>query len=490
MSKTIPLSSIDAAWLGMEDPTNLMMVTGILTFDRPVSFVQFQQLLEVRWLKFDRFRMRVRESHVPLNPPYWEEDATFDLRSHLIRTALPSPGGKVALQELASRLLSTPLDFSKPLWQFHFIEEYEEGSAIVVRLHHCIADGMALMYLLLAMADFTADAPLHKGHKGNDKPVKKKRRKLLGGGINVIAQRAMKTVKATRSAAKFVKKERDAIFADRGHLLDIAITGAEGAVAVGRLLLRPPDPKTIYRGKLGVRKQGIWIDPIPLADIKIIKNATGTTVNDVLVTALAGGLRHYMIERGESVEGVNFRAAIPVNLRKPDEMEELGNKFGLVFLSLPIGIEDPLERLQEVHKRMDKLKDSPEAMASLGILAALGLSPKDMQAGMVSMVAAKATAVMTNVPGPPIPLYMAGGKIKSLMFWVPQAGRVSLGLSIISYAGEVMMGIVTDSGLITDPNKILDGFDTDYNYLFDLTRPRPENNIVSPVKPDSTDEEE
>ena len=477
MSKTIPLSSVDAAWLGMEDPTNLMMVTGVLTFDRPIDFAQFEQLIKVRFLKFERFRMRVRESHVPLNPPYWAEDTTFDLRSHLLRVALPTPGGKIALQELASNLLSTPLDFSKPLWQIHFVEEYEEGSAMVVRLHHCIADGMALMYILLSMADFTADAPLHKGNEMAVK--KKKRRRLLGGGISVIAQRAVKTVNLTRSTARFIKKERQAIFADRGHLLDIAMTGADGAIAVGRLLLRPPDPKTVYRGKLGVRKQGIWIDPIPLKDIKTIKNATGTTVNDVLVTALTGGLRHYMIERGESVEGVNFRAAIPVNLRKPDEMEDMGNKFGLVFLSLPIGIEDPLERLQEVHKRMAKLKDSAEATASLGILSALGLSPKEMQTGMVSMIAAKATAVMTNVPGPPIPLYMAGGKIKSLMFWVPQAGRVSLGLSIISYAGEVMMGIVTDSKLVTNPDKILDGFNTDYNYLLDLTRPRPENNIVS-----------
>ncbi len=474
MSKTIPLSSVDAAWLGMEDPTNLMMVTGILTFDRPVKFSQFQKLLEIRWLKFDRFRMRVRESHVPLNPPYWEEDTNFDIRSHLIRTALPKPGGKIALQELASTLLSTPLDFSKPLWQFHFIEEYEEGSAIVVRLHHCIADGMALMFLLLAMADFTADAPLLKGSDTSE-PKKKKRRKLLGGGISVIAQRASKTVKLTRSTAQFIKKERDAVLADRGHLLDIAMTGVDGAMAVGRLLLRPSDPKTIYRGKLGVRKQGLWIEPLPLADIKTIKNGTGTTVNDVLVTALTGGLRHYMLERGESVEGINFRAAIPVNLRKPDEMETLGNKFGLVFLSLPIGIEDPLERLQEVHKRMAKLKDSPEATASLGILSALGLSPKDVQAGMVGMVAAKATAVMTNVPGPPIPLYMAGGKIKSLMFWVPQAGRVSLGLSIISYAGKVMMGVVVDSNLITNPDKILDGFSIDYNYLLDITRPQSEN---------------
>lgn len=476
MSKTIPLSSVDSAWLGMEEPTNLMMVTGILTFDRPISFADFQKLLKVRWLKFDRFRMRVRESHVPFNPPYWEEDPTFDLRSHLIRTALPSPGGKLELQELASTLLSSPLDFSKPLWQFHFIEEYEEGSAIIARLHHCIADGMALMYLLLAMADFTADAPLHKG---NDKPVKKKRRRLLGGGISVIAQRAMKTASVTRSAARFIKKEGNAVLTDKSHLLDLVMGGADGAMAVGRLLLRPSDPNTIYRGKLGVQKRGIWIDPLSLKDVKIIKNATGTTVNDVLVTALTGGLRHYMITRGESVEGLNFRAAVPVNLRKPDEMEDLGNKFGLVFLSLPVGIEDPLERLQEVHKRMKKLKDSPEAMASLGILSALGSSPKDMQAGMVSMVAAKATAVMTNVPGPPIPLYMAGGKIKSLMFWVPQAGRVSLGLSIISYAGEVMMGILTDSGLITDPDKILDGFNQDYNYLLDLTRPRPENNIRS-----------
>jgi WS/DGAT/MGAT family acyltransferase len=217
-------------------------------------------------------------------------------------------------------------------------------------------------------------------------------------------------------------------------------------------------------------KKATWSRPLPLSDIKAIKNVTGGTVNDVLITAMTGGLRRYMLLRNEEVDGVDFRATVPVNLRTPEEMGELGNKFGLVYLKLPVYIEDVQERLQEVSRRMTALKNSSEAAVALGILSGIGMTPADVQQQLVNMFGAKATAVMTNVPGPPMPLYLAGAKITSIMFWVPQAGRVGLGISIMSYAGNVWLGVVTDAGLVPDPDQIIEGFYAEYEALRALAK--------------------
>ncbi|HEX6387272.1 MAG TPA: wax ester/triacylglycerol synthase domain-containing protein, partial [Anaerolineae bacterium] len=142
MSKTEPLSNVDAAWLGMEHPTNLMMVSGVLTFNEPLDFERLKAVIQHRLLNFERFRQRVVQSRIPLAPAYWETDPNFDLDAHVHRIALPAPGDKAALQDMVSDLTSTPLDFSKPLWQMHVIENYGSGCAVMTRLHHCIADGI------------------------------------------------------------------------------------------------------------------------------------------------------------------------------------------------------------------------------------------------------------------------------------------------------------------------------------------------------------
>jgi WS/DGAT/MGAT family acyltransferase len=191
--------------------------------------------------------------------------------------------------------------------------------------------------------------------------------------------------------------------------------------------------------------------------VKLVKNFLGGTVNDVLVTAISGGLRRYLVEQGDSTEGLEFRAAVPVNLRDESDGHTLGNKFGLVFLSLPIGIEEPLMRLTEVRRRMDELKNSSEAPVTLGVLGAMGLGTDAFRELVVRILEPKATVVLTNVPGPPIPLYLAGQQICEIMFWVPQAGRLGVGISILSYAGNVYLGIATDAGLVPDPGRILDG---------------------------------
>lgn len=463
--KVEPLTNVDAAWLGMEDPTNLMMVSGILTFDEPLNMDHLRAILRYRFLKFERFRQRVVQPKIPLAPPYWETDPNFDLDTHLHRVALPAPGDQAALQEMVSDLMSTPLDFSKPLWQMHIIENFGDGCVLMARLHHCIADGMALTAVLLALTDLSPDAPWPEP---DDNAAADKENGPFSGTLGALYKQTRSAARTARKlTGKVIQEGFEAIIAP-AKAVDLAIQGTDNALAFSRLVLRPPDPKTIFKGKLGVAKRATWSRPLPLKQIKAIKKVTDGTINDILVSALAGALRRYLISRDQPVDGITFRAMVPVNIRSNEEMAQLGNKFSLVFLPLPIGLGDPLDRLNFVRDHMNSLKKSPEIPVAFNILKGIGMSPQELQEAMVTMFGSKATAVLTNVPGPPIHLYFAGSKISGLMFWVPQSGRMSLGLSILSYAGQVSLGVAADASLIPDPETIIDGFYAEYEALLEL----------------------
>src|SRR5262249_37344464 len=240
---------------------------------------------------------------------------------------------------------------------------------------------------------------------------------------------------------------------------------AEGAFRLGRLVLLPPDPSTAFKGKLGRRKRAAWSEPIPLDGFKAIGKAFGATVNDVLVTTATGALRRYLEKRGEPIDGVAIRASVPVNLRPLEHAHKLGNSFGLVFLTLPIGIADPVQRLHAVKKEMDELKRSPEALVAYAVLNVMGLTPVEVERLGLRFFGSKASAVLTNVPGPREPLYLAGHKLDSVMFWVPQSGRLGLGISILSYNGGVMLGVATDAGLVPDPERIVAEFAREFKAL-------------------------
>lgn len=451
------MSPVDAAWLSMEEPTNLMMVNAVITFDEVLEQERVLAVLENRWLRYGRFKQRVAKSPLPLVRPYWETDPHFDVNRHVHRLALPEPGNKSALQDMVSDLMSQPVDFARPPWQFYIIENYGDGCAVMARIHHCVADGMALVSVLLAMTDFRPDAPLTA-----TEPVEAPGgRGWLGGMVRDLAG----TLSFARGTAGRAVREVNGAVRDGAKVRKLGETGAAVALSGGRLLLRPDDPRTPFKGALGVQKRAAWSVPLALSEVKAVKNALGGTVNDVLVTALAGGMRRYLIGRGHDVTDLEIRAAIPVNLRNESDNGQLGNKFGLVFLDLPINVPDPLLRLTEVRRRMDELKRSAEAPVTLGLLGAMGIGTDAFREFVVKTLEPKATVVMTNVPGPPIPLYLAGCKIKEMMFWVPQAGRLGMGASILSYAGEVFLGIATDAGLVPDPEAVIAGFYADFAYL-------------------------
>ena len=444
------MSNVDTAWWHMERPTNLMMITGVMTLAQPIEFEEMHRIYEQRLLRFDRFRQRVVDSRAPLGSPQWEFDPHFDIRAHLHRIALPAPGNQAALQDLVSDLMSQPLDYSKPLWSFHLVDNVGAGCAIVGRLHHCIADGIALVRVLLSLTDASPDAIWIYDESSDRHP---------SGLLSTLLRPAVSAARSTLRLTETVLNEGIETMLRPTRVLDAARLGTSGAARLAKIALYRPDPQTMFKGDLGVLKRAAWTEkPLSLVDVKVVGKTTGGTVNDVLLTAVSGALRRYLVEHDQPVDGLNIRALVPVNLRPLDKALELGNRFGLVFLSLPVGIEDQLDRLFELKKRMDEIKDSPEAVVALGVLHAMGMTPVEIEDLILRFFASKSTAVMTNVPGPRESLYFAGARVESIMAWVPQSGQLGLGVSIFSYAGNVWLGIATDEGLVPDPRRIIEHF--------------------------------
>jgi diacylglycerol O-acyltransferase len=434
MARLVPMSSVDAAWLGMEDPTNLMMVTGVLILDGKVDPRRLRTLLDKRLAPFGRFHQRVVRPRTRGGLPHWQDDLAFEIENHVSHVALPAPGGDKALTAFVSEQMSGPLDFTKPLWHVHLIDGYDGGSVVLARIHHSLADGIALVRVMLSLTDPTPTAP---AGRRSSKPSNH------AGPLDWLPG-------AASGAAKLLQ--------DPGRI-------AEGAYRLGRLVLLPPDPITAFKGELGRRKRAAWSKRVPLEDFKAIGKAFGATVNDVLVATTTGALRRYLAARGEDTKGLSIRASVPVNLRPLDEAHRLGNSFGLVFLTLPVGIVDPVRRLRAIKKEMDELKRSPEALVAFGVLNVMGFAPVEVERLGLRFFGSKATAVLTNVPGPREPLYLAGRQVDKVMFWVPQSGRLGLGISILSYAGGVMLGVATDEGLVSDPEKIVGAFEKEFQSL-------------------------
>ncbi len=466
-----PLSSVDYAWLRMDEPANLMVINGVLVFDRALAPEALRRVLEERFLTIPRFRRRVvfRRRGRPL----WQDDPDFDLDRHMVVEQLPQPAGQETLRDAISERLGAPLDPEHPLWCFHLLQGLEDGASVLMcRLHHCLGDGIALMLVLLSLTDLeAAGSPASPAADGRDGPRAAERsenpfRTLFGGGdpdmgrVRELAERVMP------EGMRLMLHPAEAFQRTSRWLKGVAMTGS-----LGRLALRWPDPRTLLKGRLKKGKRAAWSGPVPLADLKEIQGALGGTVNDVLLTAVAGGLRRYLEGRGQAVRHrLAFRAAVPVNLRPLHLMDRLGNQFGLVFLSLPVGIVEPAARLAAVRRRMRALRSSAEPLVTFGILKLLGLSPNLVQRAVVQLLAAKTTVVMTNVPGPCETLYLGDKPIRELFFWVPQAGKVGLGLSICSYAGQVRLGVGADAGLVPDPEGVVAGFEEEIEALRVLAR--------------------
>ena len=465
------MSSVDTAWLRMDTPVNLMMIVGVMMFDGPMDMARLKRTLTHRLLRYKRFRQRVIQDP---SGAYWVDDENFDIDNHVHAVNLPEPGGKLALQGLAAALATQSLDQNKPLWTITVVERYDDhgvlGSAVIIRIHHCIADGIALIGVMYSLTDEAADAAEEGIESEGLRRAREKRaargaareeRDLLASVFDPISDAASK---ALSMSGDFWSKYQD-VLSNPEKVADAARVAADVTTEVAALALLPADSQTSLKGKPSAVKRVAWSEPMPLAEIKSVCKVLGVSVNDILLSCCAGAIGEYLRSNGEATEGVEIRGMVPVNLRPRGQEHKLGNHFGLVVLTLPVGIENPFVRLYEVKRRMDELKNSYQAIISMGILGAVGFLPRPMQKQVLDLFSSKATAVMTNVPGPQMPLYMAGNRLAQQMFWVPQSGDIGVGVSILSYNTQVQFGLVTDKKFVPEPARIVDRFSPEFEKL-------------------------
>jgi WS/DGAT/MGAT family acyltransferase len=473
----VKIPAVDTAWLRMDRPQNLMMITGVLLFRERVTLTRLRKVIAGRFAVFRRFRERPVEM---AGIAFWESDRRFDIARHVVAATLPAPGGRAELQALVSELATTPLDPAHPMWQFHLIDRYDGGSALIARIHHSYADGIALVRVMLSMTDASPDGPPAM-------PFAPRPRERAQGDDDVLSQLLAPLSGVLGSARKIgatlVEKGTD-VWSDPTKAIALATRGGALTAEIAKLALMPQDSPTRFKGKPGVRKRVSWTDPLPLSEVKTIGKALDASVNDVLLACVAGALRGYLVDKGDDTDGVMLRALVPVNLRPLEKAYKLGNQFGLVFLDLPIGIENPVERLYAVRANMNALKGSFQPVLALGLLAAMGSGPKALQDVLLDALARNASSVMTNVPGPQQPLYLAGAAIKGLMFWVPQSGDIGMGVSIISYDGAVQFAVITDEGLCPDPDRISARFGSEFEKLVltTLMAPWPRDGDLDPAE--------
>jgi diacylglycerol O-acyltransferase len=453
------MSNADAAWLGMDAPGNPMMVTAVLRFEEKLDRSLFAAAVQERMVeRYPTFRRRALASSNPFEQPVWRDDPDFDLERHLVNSRLARDcDGEAALAELVSGLLCTPLDMTRSPWQFHLVDGPGEGSTVIARLHHCIADGMALAAVLLSLTD---ELPRDESDGGcslaADDPERARRPGLVqrvnDGASEVAGVTGQEIGAGTRPVTRAWAALR---------------FGLSVGVAAVRILFAARDPRTRLGGGSGTRKGAAWTRELDLHAIKRVAHQLEVTVNDVLLSVTAGAMRRHLSEHGDRAH--DLRIFVPVNLRPTDHPvpRSLGNRFGLVFVRLPISVADPLERVRAVHARMSRVKGGAEAAATFAILSIIGAMPSWAHRLAARLLGATSSAIVTNVAGPRHTVLLAGSPLTRIVFWVPQAGSVGLGISILSYAGRVTVGVAADGDVVADPGEIAAAVEAE---LEELTR--------------------
>lgn len=462
------MSKVDTAWLRMDNDANLMQIIGVWQLASGVNYAAVCERIENTLTRYDRFRQCAVEDATGAS---WVLDRSFELANHVVLEKLPRSAGddqERALQDRVAALATQRLDRHRPLWKFHLIEDYcgpdgVRGSAMILRIHHCIADGIALIAVTMSMVDGGAPPPEPDAQHARPQDAQawivgtllKPFTDLTVKALGAMGDGAVRSLGMLDHPAKSLEQ---GIGQGVKGSLDLARVLLQVVSDSAALALMPDDSKTRLKGKSSGVKKVAWCQPIPLDEVKAVGRALGCSINDVLLSCVAGALGEYLKSFGDAVAGQEIRAMVPVNLRPQTQTPRLGNHFGLAPLMLPMGTDNPVERVYEVRRRMAALKGSYQPLLAFGLLAVAGLLIKPAQDMMLNVFSKKTTAVMTNVPGPREKLKFCGATLEQSMFWVPQSGDVGLGVSILSYGGGVQFGVITDSAFCPDPQRIIDEF--------------------------------
>jgi diacylglycerol O-acyltransferase / wax synthase len=463
------LSAIDAAFLAQEKPNTHMHIGGLALFEgEPPGLEAFLAHIESRLHLVPRYRQKLAVPPLETGRPLWIDDPTFNLAYHVRHTALPRgeagdepPGEEDALLNLCARIFSQRLDRSKPLWELWLVEGLRAGGfALVSKTHHAVVDGVSGVDLSTVLFDLSAEGP--RDTNGGEPWVPQPEptsAELAARGLTG----------ALRAAAEVATGALGAV----SHPGDALGRAREVATGIGEVawtaLNHPPD--TPFNVPPGPHRR-IKIVRAGLDEFKLVKDAFGTTVNDVVLAVVTGALSYFLQSRGRRTDGLVLKAAIPVSVRTEEQRGALGNQLTQLMAPLPVFLDDPIARLRYVKDAMDGLKESRRLLAASAIASLQGFAPPTLhaQASRLNFSGRFFNLLVTNVPGPQFPLYVLGRKLSEI-FPIPfLAGERALAIAIISYDGKVGFGLLGDYDALPDLDVVAEGIEASLAQLVALAK--------------------
>lgn len=443
------LSGLDASFLHLEDDSAHMHVASVIVFEgKAPAYVELLEHIERRLHLVPRFRQRL--AFVPLGQgrPRWVDDPHLNLRYHLRHSGLPAPGSEQQLRDLAGRVFAQPLDRDKPLWELFLVDGLEgDRFALLSKTHHALVDGISGVDIVTVLFDTQPEpaTPADPGTEWLPRPLPTQAQ-LLG---EALVERATIPAEAARSMR--------AVFRAPRRIAREAVNTAAGLGAMAWAGLSPA-PSSPYNRQIGPHRRFTWVRA-NLVDVKAIKNELGGTVNDVVLTAAAGALGRHLRRRGSSIEGLELKAMVPVSVRSAEQVGEVGNQVAAMMAPLPVWCQDPVARQQIVRQSMEHLKEGGQAVGAQAITEMSGFAPPTIMGQAARLMSRQRffNLVITNVPGPQIPLYLLGRRLIDPFPLVPLAKNQGLGIAILSYDGRMDFGLVGDYDVMHD----LDDFAVD-----------------------------
>ena len=446
------LTGLDASFLHLESEAQPMHVGSVAMFEGASFFddrgrfrlEDAREIISSRLHLVPRFRKKLMTVPLGQGRPVWVDDHDFDLNYHVRLTALPNPGNEEQLKTLMGRLQSTVLDRRRPLWELWFVEGLQgERVAIIQKTHHALVDGVSGVDVATVLLDL----------EPNPKPVKAPPwmperpptpMQLL---TDTIVERATVPAEILRSVRAAVRGPRQVA----GRLVKAAQTVA----SMGTLA-----PKTPLNVAVGPHRR-FEVVRADLAPVKDAKRTLGGTVNDVVLTAVTGGLRHFLESRGEAVDGVTLRAFVPVSVRDDSERMALGNKVSGIMVNLPVGIADPVERLNNVTTQTRHLKETQQAVGAEVLTGLADYAPATL-IGLAARLMPFQRSInigITNVPGPQVPLYCMGARMLEAFPYVGAFAGAAVVVAVLSYDGALGFGLTGDRDAVPDLGVLAEGIE-------------------------------
>jgi diacylglycerol O-acyltransferase len=453
------LTALDASFLAIEDE-NCPMHVGAVGIFEPGPLVRPEGGFDIE--RFSRFvesvlapRYRQRLAWLPVNrDPVWVDDARFNLHYHVRHLSLPHPGDERQLKRLAGHVMSLPLDRSRPLWELWVVEGLaQQRFAVITKTHHCMVDGVGTSDLMAASMQTRPDARVSEPRPWQPRPAPSD----LGLAAGELRRRARLGLSALGAAADAMANPRRALSALRE-----GVAGLGEIVGAGLHRVSPTPLNT----EIGPHRRFDWLR-YDLDDVKEVKNRLGATVNDVVLANVAGALRSFLMQRGEDVAQLDFRAMVPVNIRTKDESGQLGNRVASVAAPLPLGEPDARQRLARVVAAMQEAKASRQVggMEIMEEISDWGLTRLFTQFARLAALSRPFNIVVTNVPGPQIEAYLLGSPLREAYPLVPLFKNQALGIALFSYHGGLFWGLNADWDALPDLHSVVEALALDFQEL-------------------------